>query len=56
MGRRISGIVAVRPVSPPLDTMRAWLAMLEQGLARDERAAIYEVLHRAVPGFRGVAA
>jgi FlaA1/EpsC-like NDP-sugar epimerase len=55
-GVGISGIVAVRPVSPPLETMRAWLTTLEQGLARDERAAIYEVLHRAVPGFRGAAA
>jgi O-antigen biosynthesis protein WbqV len=52
----ISGIVAARPVSPSLDTMRAWLAMLEQGLAREERAAIYAVLHDAVPDFRGVAA
>jgi hypothetical protein len=36
--------------------MRAWLATLEQGLAREERAAIYAVLHDAVPDFRGVAA
>ena len=49
----ISGIVAARPMSPPLETMRAWLATLEQGLARDERAAIYDVLHDAVPDFRG---
>jgi O-antigen biosynthesis protein WbqV len=52
----ISGIVAARPVSPSLETMRAWLATLEQGLAREERAAIYAVLHDAVPDFRGVAA
>ena len=55
-GVGISGIVAARPISPPLDKMRAWLATLEQGLARDERAAIYDVLHDAVPDFRGAAA
>jgi FlaA1/EpsC-like NDP-sugar epimerase len=52
----ISGIVAARPVSPGLDVMRAWLATLEQGLEREERAAIYGVLRDAVPDFRGEAA
>jgi FlaA1/EpsC-like NDP-sugar epimerase len=55
-GVGISGIVAARPISAPLDKMRAWLATLEQGLARDERSAIYDVLHDAVPDFRGAAA
>src|SRR5438552_10862071 len=32
----ITGIVAAQPASPPLDAMRAWLATLEQGLAREE--------------------
>ena len=50
------GVVAARPVQPPLDSMRGWLAMLEQGLAREEREAIYRVLRDAVPDFRGVAA
>jgi O-antigen biosynthesis protein WbqV len=52
----VSGIVAARPVSPGMEVMRAWLATLEQGLARDERAAIYGVLRDAVPDFRGEAA
>jgi FlaA1/EpsC-like NDP-sugar epimerase len=52
----ISGVVAARPVSPPLNVMRAWIATLEQGLAREERAAIYAVLRDAVPDFRGAAA
>jgi hypothetical protein len=34
-----------------LDAMRGWLALLEQGLARDEREAIYRVLRDAVPDF-----
>ena len=52
----IAGIVAARPINPGLDVMRAWLATLEQGLQREERAAIYGVLRDAVPDFRGVAA
>ncbi len=50
------GVVAARPIQPPLDAMRGWLAMLEQGLAREEREAIYRVLMEAVPDFRGAAA
>jgi O-antigen biosynthesis protein WbqV len=36
--------------------MRGWLAALEQGLSRDERAVIDNVLRDAVPDFRGEAA
>jgi O-antigen biosynthesis protein WbqV len=39
-----------------MDTMRAWIATLERGLDREEQAAIYAVLHDAVPDFHGVAA
>jgi FlaA1/EpsC-like NDP-sugar epimerase len=52
----ISGVVAARPVAPSLDGLRAWLATLESALAREERSAIYAVLHDAVPDFRGEAA
>ncbi len=52
----VVGVVAARPVQPSLESMRGWLAMLEQGLARDEREAIYRVLRDAVPDFRGAAA
>jgi O-antigen biosynthesis protein WbqV len=52
----IAGIVAASPINPGLDVMRAWLATLEQGLQRDERAAIYGVLRDAVPDFGGAAA
>jgi FlaA1/EpsC-like NDP-sugar epimerase len=48
----VAGVVAARPVNPALDTFRAWLAALEQGLGRDDREAIYRVLRDAVPGFR----
>lgn len=52
----IPGIVAAKPVQPSLEAVRAWMAMLEQGLARGERAAIDKVLREAVPEFRGEAA
>ncbi len=52
----IPGIVAARPVEPSLQAIRAWLARLEQGLAHNERSAIYSVLRDAVPEFRGAAA
>ena len=52
----IPGIVATKPVQPSIEAIRAWLATLEQGLARNERAVIYNVLRDAVPEFRGEAA
>jgi O-antigen biosynthesis protein WbqV len=48
----IAGIVAARPISPALDTLRAWLATLEQALRRNDKEAIYRALQDAVPGFR----
>ena len=52
----IDGIVAAKPVSPSIDAMRGWLAALEQGLAREDRSVIYNVLRDAVPDFGGQAA
>jgi FlaA1/EpsC-like NDP-sugar epimerase len=52
----IPGIVAAKPVQPSLEAIRAWVATLEQGLSRNERAVIYEALRHAVPEFRGEAA
>jgi O-antigen biosynthesis protein WbqV len=52
----IPGVVAARPVSAPLPTLRAWIAMLESGLAQQDKSAIYRVLREAVPDFRGEAA
>jgi O-antigen biosynthesis protein WbqV len=48
----IPGIVAAKPIRPSLESMRAWLARLEQALQRHEQAVIYDVLHEAVPDFR----
>ena len=52
----ITGIVAAKPSSPSVDAMRRWLTTLEQGLARNDRSVIYDVLRDAVPDFRGEAA
>jgi FlaA1/EpsC-like NDP-sugar epimerase len=52
----VAGIVAAKPMSPSVDAMRRWLAMLDQGLARNDRSVIYGVLRDAVPDFRGEAA
>jgi FlaA1/EpsC-like NDP-sugar epimerase len=52
----IPGIVAAKPVQPSLEAVRAWVAMLEQGLMHNERSAIDKVLRDAVPEFRGEAA
>jgi FlaA1/EpsC-like NDP-sugar epimerase len=52
----IAGIVAAKPVCPRMETMRAWLTALEQGLAREDRSVIYGVLRDAVPDFQGEAA
>jgi O-antigen biosynthesis protein WbqV len=52
----IPGIVATKPVQPSLESIRAWLATLEQGLSRNDRSVIYNVLRDAVPEFRGEAA
>ncbi|MBV8838185.1 MAG: polysaccharide biosynthesis protein [Alphaproteobacteria bacterium] len=52
----LEGIVAAKPASPSAEAMRGWLATLEQGLARNDRSVIYDVLRDAVPDFRGEAA
>jgi FlaA1/EpsC-like NDP-sugar epimerase len=52
----IPGIVAAKPVQPTLEAIRSWVKVLEQGLARNERAVIYQALRDAVPEFRGEAA
>jgi FlaA1/EpsC-like NDP-sugar epimerase len=51
----IPGIVAAKPVQASLEAVRGWVALLEQGLARNEHDVIYKVLRDAVPEFRGEA-
>ena len=51
----VPGIVAAKPTSADLDTLKAWLVTLGNGIASEERDRIYDVLHAAVPDFSGAA-
>jgi O-antigen biosynthesis protein WbqV len=48
----ISGIVAAEPVSPPLESVQAWLEVLTRGLADEDRTMAYRALREAVPRFQ----
>jgi O-antigen biosynthesis protein WbqV len=47
----LAGIMAARPNQPPMDVLREWIGMLEQAIAKDDRATIKAVLKDAVPEF-----
>jgi FlaA1/EpsC-like NDP-sugar epimerase len=49
----IDGVVAAKPVCPPIDVVRGWIAKLKSDLDTGERTAIYRVLQEAVPNFCG---
>jgi FlaA1/EpsC-like NDP-sugar epimerase len=49
----IEGVVAAKPVCPPVVVLKGWLTQLQQDLAAGERAPVYGVLREAVPNFRG---
>ena len=52
----IAGIMAAKPNEPPMQSLRKWIAALEQAIARDDRATIKSVLKDAVPEFGSSAA
>lgn len=52
----IAGIMAAQPNEPPMQTLRKWIAALEQATARDDRATIKTILKDAVPEFGSTAA
>ncbi|MCK1332067.1 MULTISPECIES: SDR family NAD(P)-dependent oxidoreductase [unclassified Bradyrhizobium] len=52
----IAGIMAAQPNEPPMQTLRKWIAALEQAIARDDRASIRTILKDAVPEFGSTAA
>ncbi len=49
----VEGVVAATPVCPSIEAMLNWLKALEEGISLEEHAAIYGVLHEAVPDFGG---
>jgi FlaA1/EpsC-like NDP-sugar epimerase len=52
----VAGIMAAKPNEPPMQTLRKWIAALEQAIAKDDRASIKAVLKDAVPEFGSNAA
>jgi FlaA1/EpsC-like NDP-sugar epimerase len=52
----VAGIMAAKPNEPPMQTIRKWIAALEQAIAKDDRATIKSVLKDAVPEFGSDAA
>jgi len=52
----VAGIMAAKPNEPPMQTLRKWLAALEEAIATDDRATIRVVLKDAVPEFGSNAA
>jgi O-antigen biosynthesis protein WbqV len=48
--------MAAKPNEPPMQSLRKWIAALEQAIARDDRATIKAVLKDAVPEFGSNAA
>ncbi|MCK1722616.1 nucleoside-diphosphate sugar epimerase/dehydratase [Bradyrhizobium sp. 141] len=51
----VPGIMAAQPNEPPMQTLRTWIAALEQAIARDDRATIRTILKDAVPEFASTA-
>jgi O-antigen biosynthesis protein WbqV len=51
----LAGIMAAKPNEPPMQTLRGWLATLEEAIANDDRATIKAVLKDAVPEFGSAA-
>lgn len=47
----LAGVMAAKPIEPPMITLRRWLATLENAIADDDRATIKAVLKEAIPEF-----
>ena len=47
----VAGIMAAKPNEPAMQTLRKWIAALEQAITRDDRANIRAVLKDAIPEF-----
>jgi FlaA1/EpsC-like NDP-sugar epimerase len=51
----VAGIMAAKPNEPPMQTLREWIAALEQAIGNDDRATIKAVLKDAIPEFGPIA-
>jgi O-antigen biosynthesis protein WbqV len=52
----VAGVMAAKPNEPPMQSLRKWIAALEQAIDRDDLATIKAVLKDAVPEFGSSAA
>jgi len=52
----VAGIMAAKPNEPPMQSMRKWIAALQQAIIRNDHASIKAVLKDAVPEFGSNAA
>jgi O-antigen biosynthesis protein WbqV len=52
----VAGIMAAKPNEPPMQSLRKWIAALEQAISIDDAATIKTVLKDAVPEFGSNAA
>ena len=52
----VAGVMAAKPNEPPMQSLRKWIAALEQAIERDDPATIKAVLKDAVPEFGSNAA
>jgi FlaA1/EpsC-like NDP-sugar epimerase len=52
----VAGIMAAKPNEPPMQSLRKWIAALQQAIVRDDRSTIKAVLKDAVPEFGSNAA
>src|SRR6202012_3283392 len=52
----VAGVMAAKPNEPPLQSLRKWIAALEQAIERDDPGTIKAVLKDAVPEFGSNAA
>jgi FlaA1/EpsC-like NDP-sugar epimerase len=49
----IEGVVAAKPVCPPIETVQGWITKLKHDIESGEPGPIYGVLREAVPNFSG---
>jgi FlaA1/EpsC-like NDP-sugar epimerase len=52
----VAGVMAAKPNEPPMQTLRKWIAGLEQAIAKDDFVTIKAILKDAVPEFGSSAA
>jgi len=52
----VAGVMAAKPNEPPMQSLRKWIAALQQAIVRDDRSTIKAVLKDAVPEFGSNAA